>query len=84
MVAALRNAGYDTVEKILDAGAAKLGELPGFDAETVEAVLAAAESERAAQPQTAAEPAVEPDAAAESTEEPVAAVPAEGGEEKES
>src|SRR5262249_22872679 len=48
VVSQLRPAGYDTVEKILDAGSEKLGELPGFDVETVEAVLAAA---RAAQPE---------------------------------
>ena len=48
VVAALRNAGLDTVDKILEAGAGKLGELPGFDAETVEAVLAAAQSQQAA------------------------------------
>jgi N utilization substance protein A len=46
VVAALRNAGYDTVDKILDAGPEQLAALPGFDTETVEAVLAAAESER--------------------------------------
>ncbi len=44
VVAALRNAGYDTVDKILAAGAGPLGALPGFDADTVEAVLAAANS----------------------------------------
>jgi N utilization substance protein A len=48
VVAALRNAGYDTVAKILDAGAERLIALPGFDAETVEAVLAVATSEQAA------------------------------------
>ena len=69
VVAALRNAGYDTVEKILEAGAAKLAELPGFDPETVEAVLAAAENERAAQSQAAAEP--EPPA--DAVDEPAAA-----------
>jgi N utilization substance protein A len=48
VVTALRNAGYDTVDKILEASTEKLAELPGFDAETVEAVLAAAQSQRAA------------------------------------
>jgi N utilization substance protein A len=48
VVAALRNAGYDTVAKILDAGAERLIALPGFDAETVEAVLAVATSEQGA------------------------------------
>src|SRR5262245_12948408 len=46
VVAALRNAGYDTAAKILDAGAERLIALPGFDAETVEAVLAAAASQQ--------------------------------------
>jgi N utilization substance protein A len=62
VVAALRNAGYDTVDKILEAPTEKFGELPGFDAETIEAVLAVAESERAARDaaaQHAAEPAAE-------------------------
>jgi len=58
VVAALRNAGYDTVDKILDAGAEKLAELPGFDADTVEAVLAAAQTERDAQ--TAPAPTEQP------------------------
>ena len=49
VVAALRNAGYDTVEKIMEAGAERLAQLPGFDADTVEAVLAVAASEQAAQ-----------------------------------
>jgi N utilization substance protein A len=46
VVNALRNAGYDTVDKILEAGAEKLSVLPDFDAETVEAVLAAAQGEK--------------------------------------
>jgi N utilization substance protein A len=46
VVAALKNAGYDTAEKILDASPETLAALPGFDAETVEAVRAAAEVER--------------------------------------
>jgi N utilization substance protein A len=46
VVGTLRNAGYDTVDKILEAGAEPLIGLPGFDAETVDAVLAAARSER--------------------------------------
>jgi len=48
VVAALRAAGYDTVEKVLEAGPENLGALPGFDADTVEAVIAAATSEQAA------------------------------------
>ena len=82
VVGQLRSAGYDTVDKIIDAGAGKLTELPGFDAETIEAVLAAAQSQKAAQEAAAAtapadesavadEPAVE-EAAAEPSEAPVA------------
>jgi N utilization substance protein A len=73
VVAALRNAGYDTVEKILEAGAAKLAELPGFDADTVDAVLAAAQSERDAQPTPEAADAASPDETAAADE----AVPSE-------
>src|SRR4029079_15325863 len=68
VVAALRNAGYDTVEKILEAGAAKLAELPGFDADTVDAVLAAAQSERDAQPTPEAADAASPDETAAADE----------------
>jgi N utilization substance protein A len=42
VVAVLRAGGYDTVEKLLEADEAALAALPGFDAETVEAVKAAA------------------------------------------
>jgi N utilization substance protein A len=42
VVAGLRAAGYDTVEKLLAASPEDLVTLPGFDAETVDAVLAAA------------------------------------------
>ena len=48
VVTTLKNAGYDTVEKILEAAPETLAALPGFDAETVDAVRAAAEVERAA------------------------------------
>jgi len=48
VVAVLRAAGYDSVEKLLAADAAELAALPGFDAETVEAVLAAARNQQAA------------------------------------
>ena len=64
VVTTLRNAGYDTVERIIDAGAEKLAELPGFDAETVDAVLAAA-GEKAARDAAAAEPPAEADASAD-------------------
>ena len=49
VVTALRNAGFDTIDKVLEAGPEALAELPGFDAETIEAVRTAAEGERAAQ-----------------------------------
>ncbi len=64
VVAVLRAAGYDTVEKVLEADRATLGALPGFDAETVEAgasrlrqaATGVAQAEQAAQ--ALAEPAV--------------------------
>ena len=54
VVAVMRAAGYDTIDKIIEAGADGLGTLQGFDAETVDAVLATAESERAARDAAAA------------------------------
>jgi N utilization substance protein A len=72
VVATLRNAGYDTVDKVIDAGAETLGALQGFDADTVEAVLAAAESVRAAR-DAAAEPAAE-----QATEQATETMEAEG------
>jgi N utilization substance protein A len=48
VVAALRAGGYDTVEKVLAAAPDELAGLPGFDAETVEAVLAAARAQQEA------------------------------------
>jgi N utilization substance protein A len=54
VVATLRNAGYDTVDKVIDAGPETLATLQGFDQETVEAVLAAAQSVRAAREASAA------------------------------
>jgi transcription termination/antitermination protein NusA len=45
VVAGLRAAGYDTVEKVLEAADDTLLALPGFDAETVEAVKAAARAQ---------------------------------------
>jgi len=47
VVAVLRAAGYDTVEKLLAADPATLVALPGFDNDTVEAVLEAARSQHA-------------------------------------
>jgi N utilization substance protein A len=67
VVGALQAAGYDTAQKVIDAGAEALGALPGFDAETVEAVLAAARTARDAE--IAAAPAEEPTAAETATDE---------------
>jgi N utilization substance protein A len=53
VVAALQAAGYDTASKVIEAGAEALGALPGFDAETVEAVLAAARIAQEAEAQAA-------------------------------
>jgi N utilization substance protein A len=74
VVGALRAAGYDTVEKVLEASPEALAALPGFDAETVEAVIAAARTQQAADgggsmddsaaaaaADAAAEPASQPD-----------------------
>ena len=69
VLAALRAAGYDTVDKVLDANPVDLLALPGFDQETVDAVVAAAAAEKAAQPvpdDGAGEPATEDDPAPES------------------
>jgi len=46
VVAGLRAAGYDTVEKVLEADPAQLVSLPGFDQDTVDAVVAAAQAEQ--------------------------------------
>jgi N utilization substance protein A len=59
VVTALRHAGYDTLDKVLEAGADALGAVEGFDAETVEAVMASAEGERAAREAAAAAAAAE-------------------------
>src|SRR5690606_37922081 len=45
VVAVLRVGGYDTVEKLLEADDDALAALPGFDAETVDAVKAAARTQ---------------------------------------
>jgi N utilization substance protein A len=71
VVATLTAAGYTTIDKVIEAGAETLSTLQGFDAETVEAVLAAAESERAAR-QPEVTPDVSEDAAATSPETPAA------------
>ena len=70
VVAQLRAAGYDTIDKVLDGSPEELAALPNFDAETVEAVRAAAESERAARDAAAASAeSAEPAEAAASDEE---------------
>src|SRR5690242_10883110 len=56
VVAVLRAAGYDSADKLLAADPEQLLTLPGFDGDTVEAVLAAARSQQAravAEPLTA-------------------------------
>jgi N utilization substance protein A len=68
VLAALRAGGFDTVEKVLAADPAALLALPGFDQETVDAVLAAAQVEQAEQ--AARPPAAEPEAEPESAVEP--------------
>jgi N utilization substance protein A len=69
VVAVLKTAGYDTVEKILEAGAEQLAGVPGFDQETIDAVLAAADAERAAREHAAsARAAAEAEAAAAGTD----------------
>jgi N utilization substance protein A len=47
VVAAVKHAGYDTIEKILAAGPDALAQIEGFDTETVDAVLAVARAEQA-------------------------------------
>lgn len=68
VVTALKNAGFDTAEKILAASPETLAALPGFDAETVEAVRAAADAERGPAPSAEPAPAAEPGAAPEQVE----------------
>jgi N utilization substance protein A len=70
VITALKAAGYATASQVHAAGAEALGALPGFDAETVAAVLAAAETVVSRQlAAAAAEPVAEP--AAEAVAEPV-------------
>ena len=72
VLAALRAAGYDTVDKVLEANPVDLLALPGFDQETVDAVVAAAAAEKAAQPvpdDGGGEPATEDDPAPENQTE---------------
>ncbi len=67
VVAVLRAAGYDTVEKVIETDVDQLMALPGFDAETIEAVKVAARAQLAAET-AAAESAA---AATEAEPEPV-------------
>jgi len=57
VLAAMRAGGFDTVEKVIEASPESLLALPGFDQDTVDAVVAAAKALQAAHP---AEPATEP------------------------
>jgi N utilization substance protein A len=76
VVAQLRAAGYDTIDKVLDGSPEEIAALPNFDAETVEAVRAAAESERATRDAAAA-----PAESAESAESAETAEPPTSDEE---
>ncbi len=94
VVAQLRAAGYDTIDKLLEARPEDLAALPSFDAETVEAVRTAAEGERATRDAAASatalaadepaadEPAADQPAADQpAADEPAADEPAEEGAE---
>src|SRR5687767_9326132 len=63
VLGALRTGGFDTVDKVIAADPDALLALPGFDQETVDAVIAAAHAEQAARP-PAAEPVLEAEAEA--------------------
>jgi N utilization substance protein A len=77
VVAMLAAAGFDTIDKLLEAGAGTLAALPNFDVETAEAVLAVAGTERAAREQAAAEAAANAPLEAEAPAETEAEAPAE-------
>jgi N utilization substance protein A len=78
VVAVLRAGGFDTVEKLLEADNETLGALPGFDAETVEAVKAAARMQLDAE--TAAAEAARQAAAEAATDDAVDTAPETGVE----
>jgi N utilization substance protein A len=85
VLAALRAGGFDTVEKLLAANPDELATLPGFDAETVEAVMAAARTQQAAEAESAAAAAAAGPAEAEAgeaaeTQPDAESEPAAGGE----
>ena len=85
VVATLTSSGFDTVEKVLEAGTETLSALPGFDAETADAVTAVAAAEKTVRDQAAAEAAAsaEPvDAAAEVPDVGPAPVEASAGGEE--
>jgi N utilization substance protein A len=69
VVAVLRSGGYDSIDKILAAGADALGALPGFDAETIDAVIATATEEKARAAAAAERAAEEPAAGDEPAED---------------
>jgi N utilization substance protein A len=68
VITALRVAGFTSVEKVRAAGADALLAIPGFDAETVEAVLAAAGP--APEPEPAPEPVAVAEVAGDGTTDP--------------
>src|SRR5687768_4563395 len=68
VLGALRTGGFDTVDKVIAADPDALLALPGFDQETVDAVIAAAHADQAARP-PAAEPVLEAEAGAEAEAE---------------
>jgi N utilization substance protein A len=86
VVAALTSAEFDTVEKVIEAGAETLLALPGFDQDTVDAVLVAAAIEKetidreVAEQAAAAEAAAIAAAAAAESEAGAEAAAAEAGE----
>jgi N utilization substance protein A len=79
VVAVLRAAGYDSVEKLIEADPEQLAQLPGFDAETVEAVLSAARQQQVVNAEAAAAQA-EAAAEAEAAAQAAAAEAGEAGE----
>ncbi len=76
VVAAIKSAGYDSLDKIIDAGADALLQIEGFDQETVDAVLAVAQVEKTKQDAARAAAAEAEPAPATETAEP----PKEAGE----
>jgi N utilization substance protein A len=70
VLAAMRAGGFDTVEKVLEASTESLLALPGFDQDTVDAVVAAARVEQAAQQAQASAEPVSEEKTAEASEAP--------------